>query len=197
VGTTTTTSRRCIFAKQIQRKASQKRRCSYVAIVVPAGYGGTHAAASDSDAKGRALNRLVEVKVWSTRDCKKVQSKQVHCLEAHRSRLFWLAGNRIVRILPDARDWSQASGTTSDSTEFIPRNGWAQLLFAWLFIARAPTCQSSLALWRSGTGSRHRPDPTLGLISTTWSAPCYSVFGSSGAPNQYECKCRMKRSDAR
>jgi outer membrane protein OmpA-like peptidoglycan-associated protein len=32
-------------------------------IVVPAGYGATHPAAENTDRKGRALNRRVEVKV--------------------------------------------------------------------------------------------------------------------------------------
>ena len=32
-------------------------------IVVPAGYGETHPVASNSDAKGRAMNRRVEVRV--------------------------------------------------------------------------------------------------------------------------------------
>jgi len=63
VGTTTTTSRRCSFAKQLQRKASQKRRCSYVANRGTRGLWRDTCAASNSDVKGRALNRLVEVKV--------------------------------------------------------------------------------------------------------------------------------------
>src|SRR5271165_3358840 len=81
---------------------------------------------------------------------------------------------------------TQASDPTRRFTEFIPRKGWAPLLFAWLFITMAPTCQSWLALRHFDPISRYGEISIVHPFQPLANAPPYQAIGNPVALNKSE-----------